>query len=263
MKKRHLKKLWNVLLGMVLFTLSLAPTQAFAAGNTVSVQIPVQIAYVKGANVPVDKKSGVKTEFTLSAIDQAPLPAKTTLSVTGAGTSLIPQKEVFDAIEFTQPGDYYYQIKPKLVSGTDTSMQENQDMIVRVSVINKEDGSGLDYFLTSYRAIDDAKVDEESGKTNGVFNLLYRSSGDDPIKPNTNTNKPNTNTPYTPSQNTTYNRTVDITNTTTTTTNEPRSATKPNTATQTNQILWYVIGGLAFLGILFLAKRRRTQNEEN
>lgn len=128
---------------LALLCLTAVPAAAFAAetaentGLAVDVAIPVSVELSGEAPSPAES-----FVLTLQALDNAPLPAEHTLTITGAGTASFP------AITYTAPGIYYYTVTQQAGSHA-RGHYDSAVYYVRVSVTNAENG-GLEAVVAAH-----------------------------------------------------------------------------------------------------------------
>lgn len=140
--KTKIRKITAALL-FALLCLTAVPAAAFAAetadntGSAVDVAIPVSVEL--SGETPSPAESFV---LTLKALDNAPLPAEHTLTITGAGTSSFP------AITYTAPGIYCYTVTQQAGSHA-RGHYDSTVYYVRVSVTNAENG-GLEAVVAAH-----------------------------------------------------------------------------------------------------------------
>ncbi|WP_289219552.1 hypothetical protein [Faecalibaculum rodentium] len=170
--KGILKKLMQIGFAGALSLLAFAPSAVRAAGESVSVTIPVSTEFTQDSDEPAPSIQ-LTTNFLLEPLDGAPAPAAGQVSIEGAG------KSGLGPVTFTQPGNYYYQLSASLANGENNS-DLNEKLIVRVTVVNDEKG-GLSSVVTAYNSQSDASSD--NGKVDTAFFIEYKA----PKKPTAST----------------------------------------------------------------------------
>lgn len=246
-------------------------------------RIPVEVAF-ENSNTSLPSNVTVRVIATLKAIAGSPMPANSN-DVDGVQTAEIvlngAGKTSFDLIEYTEPGDYLYELTYRLETNSSrVSIRGRSSYFIRVAVRNKEDGFLTGAMLVypdqenAEQAVEDAKLsdtkltlrytrpttptdpDDPDDPTNPSFPNLPDTNKPNTSNPgnNTNVNNPSINLPNTSNPGTTTNNT--------TTTSTP-NITKPNTATETN-LMTYLIGivvsGGLMIFFLLLARRKAEEN---
>lgn len=251
-------------------------------------RIPVEVAF-ENSNTSLPSNVTVRVIATLKAIAGAPMPAESK-DVNGIQTAEIvlngAGKTSFGLIEYTDPGDYLYELTYRLETNSSrVSIQGRSSYFVRVAVRNKEDGFLTGAMLVypdqenAEQAVEDAKL-SDTKLTLRYIRPSTPTDPDDPDDPDTPTNPTNPtfpNLPDTnkPGNNTNVNNNPSInlpntsnpgttTNTTTTSTTTPTpNITKPNTAAETNlmnYLFWVVVSGGLVIFFLLLARRKAEEN---
>ncbi|MCC8067078.1 MAG: DUF11 domain-containing protein [Clostridiales bacterium] len=139
--KKHICKIWSVVLAALL-CMALLPVSVFAAESAVATAtIPVSVS-VSGEEGTLE--SDIPTEtytFKLATTNGAPMPASDTVTITGAGSASF-------SIDYERVGVYEYTLTQDSteLSGTNSTCGDrgNYDSTVyyvTVSVVNADDGS--------------------------------------------------------------------------------------------------------------------------
>ena len=130
---------------VIALILAMLPAAALAA-ETVEVSIPVTIHVTGEAPKPAERYT-----VTLQGMEDPPMPAETTLTITGEGTAQFP------AIGYTMPGVYQYTVSQ--VSGDHArGSYDTTVYTVKVTVTNDEEG-GLVASVTLRAGEEDEKLD--------------------------------------------------------------------------------------------------------
>lgn len=143
-----IKKIPAVLL-LVVLCLTVFPISVFAAGDA-EVKIPVSV------ELSGEKPSPEETyTYVLGAVDDAPMPQKSTVTITGSG------KTAFDAITYQTPGIYCYTVTQQAGKNAHGHYDETV-YYVKVTVTNAEKG-GLQAVVAAHT--DPQMVSEKSDIT--------------------------------------------------------------------------------------------------
>ncbi len=147
--KTYTKGILMLILSIVLTTAALSLT-AFAETETVTATIPVSVT-AEGEEGTLD--SDIPTEeytFLLSAVDEAPLPEETTLTISGSGSAGF-------AITFTQVGIYQYTVvqDASALTGENSTCNgrgsyDSTVYYVVITVMNAEEGLGFDITVAAH-----------------------------------------------------------------------------------------------------------------
>lgn len=142
---RRFKTKISALLCAVFLVMGMGTTAM--AAESYQVTIPAVVA-VSGTGAPQNE---VYT-LVLEAVDNAPLPEETELSVTGAGTVS------FGPVTYTTPGDYNYKVTQKAGS-TENMTYDTAVIDVTVRVLCNEEGN-LEANIWAIRDGNEQKLDE-------------------------------------------------------------------------------------------------------
>ncbi len=238
--KTSIRKIPAVIL-LVVLCLTIFPISAFAA-EVVEVQIPVRIELSGETPSPEETYTVV-----LQAADDAPMPAESTLKITGEGTA------AFSAVTYTAPGSYCYMVTQK-AGNHERGHYDEKVYYVRVTVTNGESG-GLEAVVAAHT--DPQMV---SAKEDLVFENTY-----DPLPTPTPTLKPTVSSSTKPG--TIYTGSGSNYKSGTTSSPKSTSSTQPvKTGDETNLALWIclccVAGGGAFLIFAGGHRRRRGKSDQ-
>lgn len=122
---------------LALLCLLCSGVTAFAAEAAAVVKLPVSLTL--SGSVPATQET---YSFVLEAVDDAPLPEETTVTITGEGETEFP------AISYSEPGVYCYTVSE--TAGTaERAHYDSTVYYVKVTVLNAQDG-GLEAVAVAY-----------------------------------------------------------------------------------------------------------------
>ena len=250
-------------------------------------RIPVEVAF-NPANTKLPSSVTVEVKANLKAIDGSPMPADAQAGTDGILTSQLALKGTgktsFGVIEYTEPGDYLYELTYDLTSNSSrVSIQGRKSYVILVAIRNNEDGLLVGTMLVypDRDSVNSSEEDDKLADTKLILRYTRPGTSTDPDPdpdpdprptprpdptptpaptptPGTNTGT-NTGTNQNPSANLPATGNQSTTGTTTTKTS---TTSKPNTATDSNlrtYFGWLFGSGTLALIFFMLAKKKQLQ----